>query len=396
MAIKYIDQINLKGKKVLIRVDFNVPLNENRQITDDTRIRRALPTINHALNNDAQVILMSHLGRPKGKVRPELSLLPVAKHLAKVLQKNVPLAPDCIGPEVEKMVSELKPKDVLLLENLRFHPEEEKNDKDFGRKLANLADVYINDAFATAHRAHASNVAIVEFVPEYGAGFLMKNEIEYFQKAMESPKRPLVAIVGGAKVSGKLHALENLLQKVDKVLIGGGMAFTFLKAHGFEVGNSLVENDLLETARRIMDHAYQRRIKLYLPVDCVAADKSDPQAKTITIPIQEIPPGWMGLDIGPATEKLFSEALHDARTIVWNGPMGVFEMEPFSNGTRTMVEIVAESDALTIVGGGDTDVAVHKWNAAEKISYISTGGGAFIEMLEGKPLPAITALEKSG
>jgi phosphoglycerate kinase len=396
MAIKYIDQIDLKGKKVLIRVDFNVPLNENKDITDDTRIRSALPTINHALNNDAKVILMSHLGRPKGKVRPELSLLPVAKHLSKVLQKNVPLAPDCIGPEVEKMVSELKPKDVLLLENLRFHPEEEKNDKDFGRKLANLADVYINDAFATAHRAHASNVAIIEFVQEYGAGFLMKNEIEYFRKAMESPDRPLVAIVGGAKVSGKLNALENLLQKVDKVLIGGGMAFTFLKAHGFEVGNSLVEDDLLETARRIMDNAYQRKIKLYLPVDCIAADKFDPQAKTITTPIQEIPPGWMGLDIGPATEKLFSEALHDARTIVWNGPMGVFEMEPFSNGTRTMVKIVAESDALTIVGGGDTDVAVHKWNAAEKISYISTGGGAFIEMLEGKALPAITALEKSG
>jgi len=393
MAIKYVDQIDLGGKRVLIRVDFNIPLDENKHITDDTRIRKALPTINHALNENARVILMSHLGRPKGKVKKELSLAPVAKYLAKVLQKNVPLAPDCIGPEVEKMASEMKAGDILLLENLRFHPEEEKNDHGFARKLASLTDVYINDAFATAHRAHASNVAILTFVREFGAGLLMRNEIEYFRKAMENPDRPLVAIVGGAKVSGKLNALENLLQKVDKILIGGGMAFTFLKSHGFEIGNSLVEDDLLETARRVLEGADNQKIKLYLPVDCVAADKLDPQASTMITPVQEIPPGWMGLDIGPATEKLFSEALHDAKTIVWNGPMGVFEMDLFSKGTQAMVNVVAASSALTIVGGGDTDVAVHKWNAVDKISYISTGGGAFIEMLEGKTLPAIKALE---
>jgi phosphoglycerate kinase len=325
-----------------------------------------------------------------------LSLSPIAKYLSRILKKEVPLAPDCIGPDVEQMVSEMKPKDILLLENLRFHPEEEKNDNDFGCKLAGLTDVYINDAFATAHRAHASNVAIIESVQEFGAGFLMKNEIEYFRKAMENPDRPLIAIVGGAKVSGKLNALENLIQKVDKVIIGGGMAFTFLKAMGFEVGKSLVEDDLIETAQRIMDSAREQKIKFYLPVDCVAADKLDPQASTKITPVHEIPPGWMGLDIGPATEKLFAEALQDAKTIIWNGPMGVFEMDAFSRGTLTMVSLVAESPALTIVGGGDTDVAVHKGNAADKISYISTGGGAFIEMLEGKDLPAITALEKNG
>jgi len=394
--IKYIDKINLKGKRVLIRVDFNVPLDKNKNITDDTRIRSALPTLNYAIKQDAKIILMSHLGRPKGKPNPEFSLLPVAKYLSQVFQKKVILAPDCIGPEVEKLVSEMQPRDILLLENLRFHPEEEKNDREFGRKLANLADVYIDDAFGTAHRAHASNVAVVEFVKEFGGGFLMKNEIEYFRKATVEPARPLVAIMGGAKVSEKLDALENLIQKVDKILIGGGMAFTFLKAQGYEIGKSLVEGELIETAKRIMAKAKERKVALLLPVDCVAADKLDPQASTRITSIQEIPPEWMGLDIGPATQVLFAESLADAKTIVWNGPMGVFEMEPFSKGTFAMVKALAESSALTIVGGGDTDVAVHKLNAADKVSYISTGGGAFIEILKGKPLPAISVLERTG
>jgi len=394
--IKYIDKINLKGKRVLIRVDFNVPLDKNKNITDDTRIRSALPTINYAIKQDAKIILMSHLGRPKGKPNPEFSLLPVAKYLSQVLQKKVILAPDCIGPEVEKLVSEMQPRDILLLENLRFHPEEEKNDREFGRKLANLTDVYIDDAFGTAHRAHASNVAVVEFVKEFGGGFLMKNEIEYFRKATVEPARPLVAIMGGAKVSEKLDALENLIQKVDKIFIGGGMAFTFLKAQGYEIGKSLVEEGLIETAKRIMAKAKERKVALLLPVDCVAADKLDPQASTKITSIQEIPPEWMGLDIGPATQVLFAESLADAKTIVWNGPMGIFEMEPFSKGTFAMVKALAESSALTIVGGGDTDVAVHKLNAADKVSYISTGGGAFIEILKGKPLPAISVLERTG
>ncbi|HJX31832.1 MAG TPA: phosphoglycerate kinase [Thermodesulfobacteriota bacterium] len=394
--IKYIDKINLKGKRVLIRVDFNVPLDKNKNITDDTRIRSALPTINYAIKQDAKIILMSHLGRPKGTPDSEFSLLPVAKYLSQVLQKKVILAPDCIGPEVEKLASEMQPRDILLLENLRFHPEEEKNDREFGRKLSNLADVYINDAFGTAHRAHASNVAVVEFVKEFGGGFLMKNEIEYFRKAMVEPARPLVAIMGGAKVSEKLDALENLIQKVDKIFIGGGMAFTFLAAQGYEVGKSLVEGELIETAKRIMAKAKERKVALLLPVDCVAADQLDSKASTKITSIQEIPPGWMGLDIGPATQVLFTESLADAKTIVWNGPMGVFEMEPFSKGTFAMVKALAESSALTIVGGGDTDVAVHKLNAADKISYISTGGGAFIEILKGKPLPAISVLERTG
>jgi phosphoglycerate kinase len=338
---------------------------------------------------------MSHLGRPKGSVKPELSLEPVAKYLAGVLGMEVGFAPECIGPEVEDMVARMKPRDVLLLENLRFHAEEEKNDPGFGRQLAALADVYLNDAFATAHRAHASNVAVLSTVAEYGAGFLLKNEIEYFRKAMEKPERPLVALMGGAKVSGKLEALENIIQKVDKVVIGGGMAFTFLQAKGGEVGSSLVEEDLIETAKNIMALAEERNVAFLLPIDCVIAEEIDAQAASNITSADNIPEGWMGLDIGPETEKLFAKSLTDAKTIVWNGPMGVFEMEPFSSGTEAMVEAVANSSALTIVGGGDSVTAVHKWHAADRMSYISTGGGAFLEMLEGKKLPAIAALEGS-
>ncbi|MCD6352819.1 MAG: phosphoglycerate kinase [Proteobacteria bacterium] len=392
--IKYIDQIDITEKRILIRVDFNVPLDENRKVADDTRIQRSLPTIKYALDNNAKIILMSHLDSPKGKFKPELTLLPAAEHLSKIIGQEVVMAPDCIGPEVEKLVSEMQPKDILLLENLRFHSEEEKGDKDFGSKLAGLADVYIDDAFGVAHRSHASNVTIVDFFQKFGGGFLMRDEIEYFRKVIGNPERPVIAIIGGAKVSGKLNFLENLIRKVDKIIIGGGMAFTFLKAQGCDVGESLVEDDLIETARRIIDEGRKEK-KLYLPVDCVAADKFHPQAATKITPVQKIPSGWMGLDIGPATEKLFSEVLNDAKTIVWNGPMGVFEMDAFSAGTRAMVKMVAESPALTIVGGGDTDVAIHKWNATDKISYISTGGGAFIEILEGRPLPSIKALDQN-
>jgi phosphoglycerate kinase len=279
------------------------------------------------------------------------------------------------------------------LENLRFHVEEEAGDKGFARKLADLADVYIDDAFGVGHRAHASNVTIVEFAKEFGAGFLMREEIEYIQKLTGDPKRPLVAVIGGSKVSSKISVLENLVRRVDKIIVGGAMAFTFLHAKGFEVGKSLVENDLVGTAWRIIDSARERREKFYLPVDCVVAERMDPQAATKVVPVEEIPPEWMALDIGPATEILFAEALQDAQTIVWNGPMGVFEIDAFSRGTRAMIETMGASPALTIVGGGDTDVAVEKWHATYKMSYISTGGGAFIEMLEGKTLPAIKALE---
>ena len=392
--MKYIDQLDLQGKRVLIRVDFNVPLNEDRQVTDDTRIRAALSTIQYAMDRTARVILMSHLGRPKGTVKPEFSLKPAAEHLSRILGKDVRFAPDCIGPEVEKMAAEMKPGDVLMLENLRFHPEEEKNNPDFARKLASVADVYINDAFATAHRAHASNVAILAFVPLCGAGFLLKSEVESFRKTMGNPERPLVALMGGAKVSGKLDALENIIKKVDKVIVGGGMAFTFLKAKGFEVGKSLVEPDLIETARNIMAAAREHAVDFLLPIDCVVAEKIDPAAEISIVPVEKIPADKMGLDIGPETRKIFSDALKGAKTIVWNGPMGVFETEPFSKGTEATVRAVADSPAFSFVGGGDTDTAVHLWNAADKMSYISTAGGAFLEMLEGKKLPALEALEQ--
>ena len=395
LDVGYINELDLKGKKVLIRADFNVPLDEKGNISDDTRIRGVLPTINYALDEGAKVILASHLGRPKGKVVPEMGLATVAKRLGRLLDKEVKMVPDCVGDEVKTIINYMGQGEVVLLENLRFHPEEEKNDEAFGKQLAELCDVFINDAFATAHRSHASNVAITHHVPECAGGFLMNKEMSYFEKALGNPMRPLVAIIGGAKVSGKIEVLENLLDKVDKLIIGGGMAFTFLKARGYDIGKSLVENDLLDTAQKIIEKAKAKGVKLYMPVDCVAADKFDAAAETKVIAIQEIPPEWMGLDIGPATTMLFSAALQDAKTIIWNGPMGVFEMDAFSRGTYAMVTTVANSYAVTIVGGGDTDVAIHRAGESAKISYISTGGGAFLELLEGKDLPAIIALHKN-
>jgi phosphoglycerate kinase len=394
MSISYIDEIkNLQGKKIFVRVDFNVPLDDNQNITDDTRIRAVLPTINHALDGNAKVIIASHLGRPKGERNIKYSMAPAAKRLSRLLDKDVTLAPDCIGNEVTTILDGMKPGDIVMLENLRFHPGEEKNDPDFAKALAEHSDIYVNDAFAVSHRAHASVEAITRFVPIAVAGFLMKNEMNYFEKSMKNPIRPLVAILGGAKVSGKIELVENLINKVDKIIVGGGMAFTFLKALGFNVGKSLVEEQLVETALKAFNMAREKGIKFYLPVDCVAADQFNPTAETKVTTIQEIPQDWMALDIGPATLTLFTEAIQNAKTIIWNGPMGVFEMDAFSRGTFAMVSAVANSYALTIVGGGDTDVAIHRAGEFAKISYISTGGGAFLELLEGKILPGIKVLE---
>jgi phosphoglycerate kinase len=391
--LQYLNDLKIKNKKVLIRVDVNVPLDKNQNITDDNRIRAVLPTLNYALDENAKVILCSHIGRPKGKVVPELSLAPVARRLSRLLQKEVKLAPDCVGPEVKKLIEGMKPGDIVLLENLRFHPEETKNNDDFGKELAALADIYVNDAFAVAHRAHASVVAVAKFAKEVAAGFLMKDELKFFHQSMERPARPLVAVIGGSKVSGKLEALENLLEHVDKMVIGGAMANTFLKGVNYYVGQSLVEEDLVSVANCLMRKAKEKEVKLYIPVDCVVAPSMDPQAETKITPIQEVPRDWMILDIGPATSLLYAEVLHNAKTIIWNGPMGAFEMDAFSRGTMAMVQAVANSYALTIVGGGDTDVAVHKAGETSKISYISTGGGAFLALLEGSQLPGVAALD---
>ncbi|MBI5188650.1 MAG: phosphoglycerate kinase [Nitrospirae bacterium] len=386
-----IEDLNIKGKRVFIRADFNVPLDDNLMVTDDRRIRSTLPTINYTIDEGAKVILSSHLGRPKGKVDPRFSLAPVAKRLQRLLNKEVIFAPDCIGPQVEGLVSKMKEGDVLLLENLRFHSEEERNDEGFARELAGLADFYVNDAFGTAHRVHASIVGIPKFLPS-AAGFLLKKEIGYLKGMVDNPVRPFVTILGGAKVSGKIGVLENIEAKVDKVLIGGGMAFTFIKAIGYEVGDSLVENDMLETVQRIRKKLKGMGIKFYLPVDCVIAQSIEPGAETKIVPTLEIPRGWRALDIGPATAKLFSEALANAKTILWNGPMGVFEIDAFSRGTFAIARAVADAYALTIVGGGDTDLAVHRAGVSDAISFISTGGGASLQLLEGKELPGIAAL----
>jgi phosphoglycerate kinase len=386
-----IEDIDLKGKRVFIRADFNVPLDDNLMVTDDRRIRSTLPTINYAIDEGARVIISSHLGRPQGKRDPRYSLAPLAKRLQRLLSKEVLFASDCVGSQVESLVAKMKDGDVLLLENLRYHPGEEKNDEEFARALASLADVYINDAFGTAHRAHASIVGVPKFLRS-AAGFLLKKEVEYLGGAIENPVRPFVAILGGAKVSGKINVLENLVNKVDKVLIGGGMAFTFIKAMGYEVGRSLVEEDMFETAQRIRRKLKDMGIKFYLPVDCVIAQDRESGGETKIIPTLEIPKGWAALDIGPATVKLFSEALHDAKTILWNGPMGMFEIDAFSRGTFAVAHAVADAFALTIVGGGDTDLAVHRAGVSDAISFISTGGGATLQLLEGKELPGIAVL----
>lgn len=391
--MKNIRDIDIQKKRVLIRVDFNVPLDENRQITDDTRIRGALPTIAYALSQNAKVIVCSHLGRPKGKKLEEFSLAPAALRLSQLIQKPVRLLVDCVGDDVAAMVAAMQPGDVVMLENLRFHAEEQKSDEAFSRDLAALADVYINDAFAVSHRADASVVGVTKFCEQCGAGFLLQKEMDFFHRSVSDPVRPLVAIIGGAKVSGKLEALTNLMAKVDALIIGGAMANTFLKSQGYQIGKSLVEDDLLETAANIIRDAKDKGIKLYLPVDCVVAEKFAADAQTKVVPIQEVPPEWMMLDIGPATTTLFGEALASAKTILWNGPMGAFEMDAYARGTMALVQKVATTHALSVVGGGDTNAAVHKAGWAEEVSYMSTGGGAFLMLMEGKELPGVAALD---
>lgn len=386
-----IEDLSIKGKRVFIRADFNVPLDDNLAITDDRRIRSSLPTINYAIDEGARVILASHLGRPKGKAEPRFSLAPVAKRLQRLLNKEVLFASDCIGAQVENLAAKMKDGDVMLLENLRFHSEEEKNDEAFAKSLSRLADYFINDAFGAAHRAHASTAGITKFLPS-AAGFLLKKEIEYLKGVVDNPVRPFVAILGGAKVSGKIGVLENLADKVDKVIVGGGMAFTFIKALGYEIGDSLVETEMIELARSIMEKLKKNNVKFYLPVDCVIGQNLEPSSETKIVTAQEIPKGWRALDIGPASVKLFAEALQDAKTIIWNGPMGVFEVDAFSRGTYAIANAVSDAYAMTIVGGGDTDYAVHKAGVSDAISFISTGGGASLQLLEGKDLPGISAL----
>jgi phosphoglycerate kinase len=395
-----IKDLELDGKRVFMRVDFNVPLDEDGRVMDDTRIVETLPTIEHAVRHHAQLVLASHLGRPKGKPNPLMSLKPVAERLRNLLDErigrgiNVGFAPDCIGTQAEEMASKLEKGHTLLLENLRFHGEEEKNDEHFAHQLAKHIDFYVNDAFGTAHRAHASTVGITKFVKKSAAGLLMQKELDYLGKALHHPGRPFVAILGGAKVSDKIPVIQNLIEKVDALLIGGGMAYTFLKSQGMQVGNSLVEDDKLDLARKLLEHAKARGIKFLLPVDHVVADRIAPDAKThVVFDGHSIAHGQMGLDIGPKTVKRFSEQIEEARTIVWNGPVGVFEQEPFAQGTYAIARAVAANrPAVSIVGGGDSVSAVHKAGVADKITHMSTGGGASLEFLEGKKLPGVEAL----
>jgi phosphoglycerate kinase len=393
MAIRAVNQVDVRGKRVFIRDDFNVPQNEKNEITDDTRIVQSLPTIRSVMEAGGKAILASHLGRPKGKRDPTFSLAPVAQRLSQLLGKKVALASDCIGEEVQKQIEGMREGDVLLLENLRFHPEEEKNDENFSKALASLCDVYVNDAFGAAHRAHASTEGMTRYVKIVAAGFLMMKEIESLEKALVNPQKPYVAILGGAKVSDKIGVIENLLNKVTTLLVGGGMAYTFLKAKGFGVGKSLVEENQIGFSLTLLERA-KGKVKFLLPSDHIAAERMDAQAKRQIVKNEMIPPGWVCLDIGPETVKAFSEEIKSAKTIVWNGPMGVFEMEPFSQGTFAIAKAVAESSAFSIVGGGDSVAAVNKAGVAKKIGHISTGGGASLEFLEGKKLPGIEALRR--
>ncbi len=394
MAKLSIADLDLQGKRVFMRVDFNVPI-KNGTITDDTRMRASLPTISWALEHGALVVLASHLGRPKGRPNPEMSLRPVADHLGKLLGRPVAFAPDCIGEPAREAIEQARSSggNVVLLENLRFHPEEEKNDPGFAAALARLADLYVNDAFGSSHRAHASVEGITKDLPKPAAGFLMQNELKYLADALAHPERPFVAILGGAKVSDKIEIIENLLERVDALAIGGAMAYTFLKARGVPVGRSLVEDDKLEPARRIAEHAAARRVSLLLPVDHVVTPKIEPDAPYAILPIPDAAIGdRIGVDIGPATVHAFTELLSPAKTVVWNGPMGVFEVPPFDAGTRAVARAVSEVTGTTIVGGGDSVAAVAKAGVADRITHISTGGGASLELLGGRSLPGVEAL----
>jgi phosphoglycerate kinase len=395
MALRTLDALDLAGKRVFIRVDFNVPLDAQGRVTDDARIRAALPTIRHALAKKAKVILGSHLGRPKGKPedREKYSLEPAAARLSELLKQDVTLADDCVGDGVRKLVRDLKDGQVLLLENLRFHPEEEKNDEAFARELASLADVWVNDAFGTAHRAHASTAGMAAFVKEKAAGFLIQKEVEYLGKALGHPERPFVALVGGAKVSDKIKVLDSLIAKADAVAIGGAMAYTFLKAQGVPVGKSLVEEDKLELARQILDRAAARKVDLLLPVDHVAGAEPKETAERVVVNDRAIPDGLMGLDIGPKTLDRYRQRILSAKTVFWNGPMGLFEQKPWAEGTFGVARAMADSPATTVVGGGDSAAAVEEAGLVDRMKHVSTGGGASLEFIEGRALPGIQVLE---
>ena len=392
MDKKTVRDLDVAGKKVLVRVDFNVPLNDKGEITDDTRITASLPTIQYLLEQKAAVILMAHLGRPKGQIKPELSLAPVAKHLGKLLGKKILFAPDCVGEAAQAAASKLKPGHILLLENLRFHKEEEKNDMEFAEKLASLADLYVNDGFGVSHRAHASVEGVTHFLPA-AAGFLLEKEIQYVGKAVTNPLHPFVAIIGGAKVSDKIGVISNLLDKVDTLLIGGGMANTFLAAQGYKMGKSLVEEDKLDLAKELLAKAKKNKVNMLLPTDLVMAAAFAPDAEHVTEKVKNLNQAYMALDIGAETSKAYAEALADAKMIVWNGPMGVFEMDAFCKGTEAVAKAVAKSRATSIVGGGDSVAAIEKLGLAKRITHISTGGGASLEYLEGKVLPGVAALD---
>ncbi len=392
--MKTLDDLDLKGKRVFMRVDFNVPLDKQRRVKDDFRIRAVLPSVHRVIDSGGRLILASHLGRPKGKVADEFSLRPVAEYLSNLLAKPVPFARDCVGTEVKKQASLLKEGEVLLLENLRFHPEEEKNDPEFSAQLAELADIYVNEAFAASHRAHASVEGITRFVPVCAAGYQLQKEIEYFKKALDNPQRPLAIVVGGAKVSTKLGLLENLIPKIDYLIIGGAMANTFFKAQGKEVGKSLVENDYIETAARLLEAANKGGVKVFLPVDSVVSVSAESCGDVRQVSIDKIPADTQILDIGSQSVQVFESVLQNCKTIIWNGPMGVFETPPFNKGTFALAEFMGTLDALTIIGGGDSAAAVKQANAEDKVSYVSTGGGAFLELLEGKDLPGVSALER--
>lgn len=392
MDKKTVRDLDVAGKKVLVRVDFNVPLNDKGEITDDTRITASLPTIQYLLEQKAAVILMAHLGRPKGQVKPELSLAPVAKHLGKLLGKKILFAPDCVGEAAQAAASKLKPGHILLLENLRFHKEEEKNDMDFAEKLASLADLYVNDGFGVSHRAHASVEGVTHFLPA-AAGFLLEKEIQYVGQAVTNPLHPFVAIIGGAKVSDKIGVISNLLDKVDTLLIGGGMANTFLAAQGYKMGKSLVEEDKLDLAKELLAKAKKNKVNMLLPTDLVMTAAFAPDAEHVTEKVKNLNQAYMALDIGAETSKAYAEALADAKMIVWNGPMGVFEMDAFCKGTEAVAKAVAKSRATSIVGGGDSVAAIEKLGLAKRITHISTGGGASLEYLEGKVLPGVAALD---
>ncbi len=392
MELHTVKEADLKGKRVLIRVDFNCPV-KNGVVTDPTRIKAALPTINYILSEGASLVIMTHFGRPKGEKKPEFSLLPVKNEFEKLLGRPVLLAPDVLGKEVEDMVKALKPGEVLMLENVRFYKEEEKNDPEYAKALASYGDVYVNDAFGTAHRAHASTEGVSHYLPSY-AGFLIEKEVKYMAPLLENPEHPFVAIIGGSKVSSKITVLESLAKTCDKIVIGGGMAYTFLKVQGHKIGKSLVEDDFLETASSFLEKAKEKNVEVILPVDHVAAKEFAETAEPVAVDSVDIPDDLMGMDIGPKTVKLITDALKDAKNVVWNGPMGVFEFAQFAKGTEMIAKALADSDAVSVVGGGDSVAAINKFGLADKISHVSTGGGASLEFLEGKTLPGIKALEK--